>query len=112
VLGRRGNPESVRADSDPGVVAVFRLVVGALEELTGSVFSEPYRQLGVGGGIPFMEMLGSRYAGADFVITGALGTDSNVHVPDEWLNIEYAKQVTAAVASILDAHASLDSPRF
>ncbi|MGH3167559.1 MAG: hypothetical protein ACRDN0_16935 [Trebonia sp.] len=78
----------------------------ALEDLTGSVFSEPYRQLGVGGGIPFMEMLGRRYAGADFVITGALGTDSNMHVPDEWLNVEYAEQVTAAIARVLDAHAS------
>jgi hypothetical protein len=24
----------------------------------------------------------------DFVITGALGVDSNMHGPDEWLNIE------------------------
>jgi len=77
----------------------------ALDELTGSVFSEPYRQLGLGGGIPFMELLGRRYPDADFVVTGALGMDSNMHVPDESLNIEYAEQVTAAVAHILDAHA-------
>ncbi|HEX3958537.1 MAG TPA: M20/M25/M40 family metallo-hydrolase, partial [Trebonia sp.] len=81
----------------------------ALDELTGPVFSESYRQLGVGGGIPFMEMLGRRYAGADFVITGALGTDSNMHVTDEWLNIEYAERVTAAVAVILNAHAAIDA---
>lgn len=78
----------------------------ALDDLTGSVFSEPYRGLGVGGGIPFMEMLGRRYADAEFVVTGALGVDSNMHVPDEWLNIAYAEQVTAAIARILDAHAS------
>jgi acetylornithine deacetylase/succinyl-diaminopimelate desuccinylase-like protein len=77
----------------------------ALDELTGSVFSEPYRQLGIGGGIPFMEMLGRRYPDADFVVTGALGADSNMHVPDEWLNIGYAEQVTEAIARILDAHA-------
>jgi acetylornithine deacetylase/succinyl-diaminopimelate desuccinylase-like protein len=77
----------------------------ALDELTGSVFSEPYRQLGIGGGIPFMEMLGRRYPAADFVVTGALGADSNMHVPDEWLNIGYAEQVTAAIARILDGHA-------
>ena len=80
-------------------------LAAALDELTGSVFSEPYRQLGIGGGIPFMEMLGRRYPGADFVVTGAIGADSNMHVPDEWLNIEYAEQVTSAVARILDAHA-------
>lgn len=78
-------------------------LASALAELTGSVFSEPYRQLGIGGGIPFMEMLGRRYQDADFVVTGAIGADSNMHVPDEWLNIEYAEQVTAAIARILDA---------
>ncbi|MGH3406828.1 MAG: M20/M25/M40 family metallo-hydrolase [Streptosporangiaceae bacterium] len=80
-------------------------LAAALDDLTGSVFSEPYRQLGIGGGIPFMEMLGRRYPDADFVVTGALGADSNMHVPDEWLNIGYAEQVTAAIARILDAHA-------
>jgi acetylornithine deacetylase/succinyl-diaminopimelate desuccinylase-like protein len=86
-------------------------LASALDELTGSVFSEPYRQLGIGGGIPFMEMLGRRYDGADFVVTGALGVDSNMHVPDEWLNLEYAEQVTAAVVRILSAHASRPSGR-
>jgi acetylornithine deacetylase/succinyl-diaminopimelate desuccinylase-like protein len=77
-----------------------------LDALTGPVFGEPYRQLGIGGGIPFMEMLGHRYPDADFVVTGALTADSNMHVPDESLDIEYAQQVTAAVARIVDAHAS------
>jgi acetylornithine deacetylase/succinyl-diaminopimelate desuccinylase-like protein len=81
-------------------------LAAALDGLTGPVFSEPYRRLGVGGGIPFMEMLGRRYQDADFVVTGALGVDSNMHVPDEWLNIRYAEQVTAAVAHVLHAHAS------
>jgi acetylornithine deacetylase/succinyl-diaminopimelate desuccinylase-like protein len=81
----------------------------ALNELTGLVFSEPYRQLGIGGGIPFMEMLGHRYRDADFIVTGALGVDSNMHVPDEWLNVDYAERVTASVAYILDAHANAAS---
>jgi acetylornithine deacetylase/succinyl-diaminopimelate desuccinylase-like protein len=78
----------------------------ALSELTGPVFGKPYQRMGIGGGIPFMEMLGRRYPDADFLVTGAIGADSNMHVPDEWLNIEYAEQVTAAVARVLDAHAS------
>jgi hypothetical protein len=28
-----------------------------------------------------------------------------MHVPDEWLNIGFAAQVTEAVAHLLDAHA-------
>jgi acetylornithine deacetylase/succinyl-diaminopimelate desuccinylase-like protein len=78
----------------------------ALDQLTGTVFSEPYRQVGIGGGVPFMEVLGRRYPDADFVVTGALGMDSGGRGPDEWLNIEYAEKVTAAVAHILGAHAA------
>ena len=37
------------------------------------VFGKPCRNLGIGGGIPFMEMLGRRYPHAQFVVTGALG---------------------------------------
>ncbi|HUN34424.1 MAG TPA: M20/M25/M40 family metallo-hydrolase [Trebonia sp.] len=86
-------------------------LAAALDELTGPVFSEPYRQLGMGGGIPFMEMLGRKYPEADFVVTGALSADSNMHVPDEWLNIEYAQQVTTAVARVLDAQCAAPAPR-
>jgi len=86
-------------------------LAAALDELTGPVFSEPYRQLGMGGGIPFMEMLGRKYPEADFVVTGALSADSNMHVPDEWLSIEYAEQVTTAIAHILNAHARPVDPQ-
>jgi acetylornithine deacetylase/succinyl-diaminopimelate desuccinylase-like protein len=87
------------------VPALSPWLAAALDELTGPVFSDPYRQIGMGGGIPFMEMLGRRFPDADFVVTGAVSADSNMHVPDEWLNIGYAEQVTAAVAAILDAQA-------
>ncbi|MFB9679265.1 M20/M25/M40 family metallo-hydrolase [Streptosporangium vulgare] len=80
-------------------------LAAALEEIGDRVFDEPCRGFGIGGGIPFMEMLGRRYPDAQFVVTGALGTDSNMHVPDEWLNLAFAEQVTEAVAHILDAHA-------
>jgi len=80
-------------------------LAAALDDLTGTVFSEPYRQIGIGGGIPFMDMLSGRFPDADFVATGAVAADSNMHAPDEWLNLGYAEQVTAAVAVILDAQA-------
>jgi acetylornithine deacetylase/succinyl-diaminopimelate desuccinylase-like protein len=80
-------------------------LASALERASDRVFGSQFRTIGIGGGIPFMEMLGRRYPGAEFVVTGALGADSNMHVPDEWLNITFAEQVTEAVAHILDAHA-------
>jgi hypothetical protein len=51
-----------------------------------------------------MGLLGRTYPRAQFVVTGALGADSNMHVPDEWLNVPFAQQVTEAIAHIVDAH--------
>ncbi|MET8863808.1 M20/M25/M40 family metallo-hydrolase [Nonomuraea sp. NPDC004580] len=81
-----------------------------LRRVGEGVFGKPCQNLGIGGGIPFMEMLGRRYPRAQFVVTGALGADSNAHVPDEWLNIPFAVQVTEAVAHLLDAHARAADP--
>jgi acetylornithine deacetylase/succinyl-diaminopimelate desuccinylase-like protein len=76
-----------------------------LDRVGEQVFGRAPCSIGIGGGIPFMQMLSRRYPHAQFVVTGALGVDSNMHVPDEWLNIEFAQQVTEAVAYIIDAHA-------
>lgn len=77
----------------------------ALEHVSDSVFGTPWRSIGLGGSIPFMGLLGELYPHAQFLVTGALGPDSNAHVPDEWLHLEQAARVTEAVAFMLDAHA-------
>jgi acetylornithine deacetylase/succinyl-diaminopimelate desuccinylase-like protein len=77
----------------------------AMDSISDRVFGKEYGSLGIGGSIPFMEMLARRYPAAQIVITGALGADSNAHVPDEWLDIAFAQQITQAVAHLLDAHA-------
>lgn len=80
-------------------------LAGALEQVSDEVFGQPWRAIGLGGSIPFMALLGEKYPDAQFLVTGALGADSNAHVPDEWLHVEQAQRVTQAVAHILDAHA-------
>jgi acetylornithine deacetylase/succinyl-diaminopimelate desuccinylase-like protein len=77
----------------------------AMDSVSDRVFGKEYGTLGIGGSIPFMEMLSRRYPGAQIVVTGALGADSNAHVPNEWLDIGFARQITQAVAHLLDAHA-------
>ena len=59
--------------------------------------------IGEGGTIPFMNMLGERFPAAQFLITGVLGPHSNAHGPNEFLHIAYAKQLTAAVATVVAA---------
>ncbi|WP_089299387.1 M20/M25/M40 family metallo-hydrolase [Haloechinothrix alba] len=76
-----------------------------LERVSESIFGAPWLGAGLGGSIPFMGMLGKRYPQAQFLVTGALGPDSNAHVPDESLHLEQAERVTLAVAHLLHAHA-------
>jgi acetylornithine deacetylase/succinyl-diaminopimelate desuccinylase-like protein len=77
----------------------------ALDELSPPVFGNRWRTLGEGGSIPFMGLLHATYPEAQFVVTGALGPDSNAHVPDESLHLAFAAKITTAVAGVLDAHA-------
>ncbi|WP_033289944.1 M20/M25/M40 family metallo-hydrolase [Amycolatopsis jejuensis] len=80
-------------------------LTAALRRVDDEVFGRPHRAAGMGGSIPFMGLLGEKYPEAQFLVTGACGPDSNIHVPDEWLNLDFAQQVTEAVAHLLDAHA-------
>ncbi|MGD8429843.1 MAG: M20 family metallopeptidase [Ectothiorhodospiraceae bacterium] len=68
-------------------------------------FGKPAVQLGEGGSIPFMGMLGERFPRAQFLITGVLGPGSNAHGPNEFLHVPTAKRVTGAVATVLAGHA-------
>jgi acetylornithine deacetylase/succinyl-diaminopimelate desuccinylase-like protein len=61
--------------------------------------------VGCGGSIPFMGMLGKRFPRTQFFITGVLGPHSNAHGPNEFLDIEYAKKLTACVSLVLADHA-------
>jgi acetylornithine deacetylase/succinyl-diaminopimelate desuccinylase-like protein len=66
--------------------------------------AEP-RYMGTGGTIPFMKMLGSRFADVAFFVTGVLGPHSNAHGPNEFLDIGCATRLTACVADVLAAAA-------
>ena len=55
----------------------------------------------IGGTIPFMAMLQSRYPDSKFIITGAGGPGGNAHGPDEKLHIPTAKKVTKCMAAVV-----------
>ena len=69
------------------------------------VFGKEAVHIGCGGTIPFMGMLGKQFPRTQFFITGVLGPQSNAHGPNEYLHIDYAKQLTACVSLILAGHA-------
>jgi acetylornithine deacetylase/succinyl-diaminopimelate desuccinylase-like protein len=77
----------------------------AIDAASKKHFGKPAMWMGEGGTIPFMAMLGEKFPQAQFLITGVLGPHSNAHGPNEFLDIEYAKKLTAAVADVLAAQA-------
>jgi acetylornithine deacetylase/succinyl-diaminopimelate desuccinylase-like protein len=77
----------------------------AVQEASLGVFGREGMSMGVGGTIPFMAMLGERFPRTQFLVTGVLGPHSNAHGPNEFLHIDYAKRLTAAVAHVIARHA-------
>ncbi|MGY0556323.1 M20 family metallopeptidase [Lysobacter sp. A421] len=76
----------------------------AIEDASQAFFGKPSMYMGEGGSIPFMGMLGEKFPGAQFMITGVLGPHSNAHGPNEFLHIPMGKRVTASVAQVIAAH--------
>ena len=76
----------------------------AIDTASQEFFGRPAMYMGEGGTIPFMGMLGEKFPGAQFMITGVLGPHSNAHGPNEFLHIPMGKRVTASVARVLAEH--------
>jgi acetylornithine deacetylase/succinyl-diaminopimelate desuccinylase-like protein len=78
----------------------------AVDEVSTTVFDAPWGTIGLGGSIPFMGLLAETYPEAQFLVTGACGADSNIHVPNEWLHLGQAARVSTSVGHVLHAHAT------
>jgi acetylornithine deacetylase/succinyl-diaminopimelate desuccinylase-like protein len=76
----------------------------AIDTASQEFFSQPAMYMGEGGTIPFMGMLGEKFPGAQFMITGVLGPHSNAHGPNEFLHIPMGKRVTASVSRVIADH--------
>ena len=77
----------------------------ALNGASMAWFGRPSMQMGEGGTIPFMGMLGEKFPDAQFVITGVLGPGSNAHGPNEFLHLGMAKNLTGCMAHVMAIHA-------
>ena len=104
-----GATVTVHVDSAEGgwdAPATAPWLADAMEHASQATFGQGARSLGEGGSIPFMGMLGRRFPDAQFLLTGVLGPHSNAHGPNEFLHLPTARKLTAAVALVLDAHAT------
>jgi acetylornithine deacetylase/succinyl-diaminopimelate desuccinylase-like protein len=85
--------------------AVAPWLEDSMQRASREFFGRDAMYMGTGGSIPFMGMLGERFPGTQFLITGVLGPKSNAHGPNEFLDIETGKRLTACVARVLADHA-------
>jgi acetylornithine deacetylase/succinyl-diaminopimelate desuccinylase-like protein len=69
-----------------------------------AIYGRTAMHAGCGGTIPFMGMLGRRFPRTQFFITGVLGPHSNAHGPNEFLDLDYVKKLTACVSMVLADH--------
>jgi acetylornithine deacetylase/succinyl-diaminopimelate desuccinylase-like protein len=76
----------------------------ALNAASQAHYGAPCATIGQGGTIPLMNMLSKGFPKAQMMVCGVLGPKSNAHGPNEFLHIDYAKKITAAVASVIAAH--------
>ena len=93
-----------KASSGWNAPALSPWLSGAIEAASQAAFGRPAMYMGEGGTIPFMGMLGEKFPGAQFMITGVLGPPSNAHGPNEFLHIPMGKRVTACVAKVIADH--------
>ena len=78
----------------------------SVDRASRAYFGKPPMFDGLGGSIPFMDMLGKRFPQAQFLVTGVMGPGSNAHGPNEFIDLPTGVKVTASVASVLADHAA------
>jgi acetylornithine deacetylase/succinyl-diaminopimelate desuccinylase-like protein len=79
----------------------------SVERASSAYFGKPPMFDGLGGSIPFMDMLGKRFPQAQFLVTGVMGPGSNAHGPNEFIDLPTGVKVTACVANVLADHAAV-----
>ncbi|MEF2147461.1 M20 family metallopeptidase [Aquilutibacter rugosus] len=103
--GAKVTLELEKASSGWNAPAMSEWLSTAIDDASQATFKQPAMYMGEGGSIPFMGMLGEKFPGAQFMITGVLGPHSNAHGPNEFLHIPMGKRVTACVSHVVGRHA-------
>src|SRR4029078_8750974 len=100
--------EGPPADNGWNAPALAPCLEASLNRASSAAFGKRIAFHGEGGSIPFMAMLGAKFPGTQFVVTGVLGPHSNAHGPNEFLHIPFAKKLSACIAQVLADHAARD----
>ena len=102
--GAKVSFELEKAGSGWNAPALAPWLEHAVDHASKAFFGAPVAYNGEGGSIPFMGMLGEKFPGAQFLITGVLGPHSNAHGPNEFLHIPTGKRMSMCVARVVADH--------
>jgi acetylornithine deacetylase/succinyl-diaminopimelate desuccinylase-like protein len=98
--------DAPRGENGWNAPALAPWLEASLNKASQAAFGKPVAFHGEGGSIPFMAMLGEKFPGTQFVVTGVLGPHSNAHGPNEFLHIATARNVAACIAQVVADHAA------
>jgi len=73
----------------------------ALNKGCQAVFGKAGGASGSGGTIPLMGKLASLFPQSSLVVTGACAPESSLHGPNECINLEFMKKITACIAATI-----------
>lgn len=77
-----------------------------LSKISKTYFGYDYATSGEGGSIPFIQQLVSLFPKAEFVVTGVVNGDSNIHGPNENLNLTYVKKFICSISNLIAEYKS------
>jgi acetylornithine deacetylase/succinyl-diaminopimelate desuccinylase-like protein len=103
--GARVSFEAAEATGGWNAPAFAPWLEESITKASRAIYGREAVNIGCGGTIPFMGMLGEQFPATQFFITGVLGPHSNAHGPNEFLHLNYAKRLTACVSLVLADHA-------
>ena len=73
----------------------------SLTKVSTAFFENDYAEIGVGGSIPVVKILTTLFPDSQFIVTGVVNTDSNIHGPNENLNLNYCKQFISSLSYLI-----------
>ena len=73
----------------------------ALQDASLNFFGDSMGVYGIGGSIPFLNVLSQKYVNTEILALGAGGNDANIHAPNETLELPYAKKLICGLSHIL-----------
>lgn len=73
----------------------------AYRESSNKFWNADPAYMGIGASIPLLGYFAETWPGAAFMVSGVLGPESNAHGPNEFLELTFAKRLTASVADVI-----------